>query len=168
MRVLITFRSRYGTTEACSRMLAGQLEAETECIDLAGKGKPDVSSFDVVLIGGSVYGGKIQREVAWFCERSREPLLQRRVGLFLCCLYRGERAEAQLQAAFPSWLTGHAFARGFFGGALRYDRLSLLDRLLVRGLAHPGGDVSTVSTAAIEAMARAVNALTPGPQRGSC
>jgi menaquinone-dependent protoporphyrinogen oxidase len=167
MRVLIAFRSRYGTTEACSRSLAGQLEAETQCIDLSRRGRPDARLFDVVLIGGSIYGGKIQREVTWFCERSREPLLQRRVGLFLCCLYRGERAQGQLQAAFPPWLTAHAFASGLFGGALRHDRLSLLDRLLVRGIAHSAGDVSTVRSEAIAAMADAVNALLPGTPRGS-
>ena len=167
MRVLIAFRSRYGTTEACSRSLAEKLKAEAECVDLARSSLPDARLFDVVLIGGSIYGGKIQREVTWFCERSREPLLQRRVGLFLCCLYRGERARAQLQAAFPSWLTTHAFASGLFGGALRYDRLKLLDRLLVRGLAHPAGDVSTVRTEAIEAMADEVNALLPGLQPAS-
>ena len=167
MRVLIAFRSRYGTTEACSRSLAGQLKADTECVDLARRGNVDARPFDVVLIGGSIYGGKIQREVTWFCDRGREALLERRVGIFLCCLYRGERAQAQLKAAFPSWLTAHAFSSGLFGGALRYDRLRLLDRLLLRGLAHPAGDVSTVRTEAIEAMAQAVNALLPGPPRGS-
>ena len=167
MRVLIAFRSRYGTTEACSRSLAGQLKADTECVDLARRGNIDARPFDVVLIGGSIYGGKIQREVTWFCDRGREALLERRVGIFLCCLYRGERAQAQLKAAFPSWLTAHVFANGLFGGALRYDRLSFLDRLLVRGLGQPAGDVSTVRAEAIEAMAEAVNALLPGPQRGS-
>ena len=167
MRVLIAFRSRYGTTEACARSLAKQLEAETECVDLARRSQPDALPFDVVLIGGSIYGGKIQREVTWFCERNREALLQRRVGLFLCCLYRGERAKAQLKAAFPPWLTAHAFASGLFGGALRHDGLRLLDRILVRGLARTTGDVSTVRTEAIEAMADAVNALLPEPRRGS-
>ncbi len=71
----------------------------------------NVRDYDVVLIGGSIYAGKMQRTVVSFCERNRAALLQRSVGIFLCCLYQGEDALMQLQSAFPDWLLAHAFAR---------------------------------------------------------
>jgi menaquinone-dependent protoporphyrinogen oxidase len=116
----------------------------------------------VVLIGGSIYGGTIQREVRMFCERQEELLLGRRTGLFLCCLSRGEHAQEQLLSAFPERLSAHAFARSLFGGELHYDRLTLLDKLLVRGLPRPAHGASLVDTDAISAMAEAVNAFLPG------
>lgn len=161
MKVFIGFRSKYGTTEACARALAERIKAETALADLRIRHTPDVHAFDVVLIGGSIYGGRIQREVTSFCERRGELLLKRKVGLFLCCLSQGEHAREQLQAAFPEWLAAHAFACSLFGGELRYDKLTLLDKLLVRGLPRPPHGVSLLDTDAVAAMADLVNSFLP-------
>jgi menaquinone-dependent protoporphyrinogen oxidase len=121
-----------------------------------------VNAFDVVLVGGSIYGGRIQREVTAFCEGRSDLLLKCKIGLFLCCLSQGEHAREQLQAAFPDWLAAHAFARSLFGGDLHYDRLTLLDRLLVRGLPRPRQGVSLLDRDAITAMADLVNSALAG------
>lgn len=162
MKVLIAYRSKYGTTESCAQALSGRIKAETTLADLRLGHVPDVRGFDVVLIGGSIYGGRIQREVASFCEGREDLLLKRRTGLFLCCLSQGEHAKEQLQAAFPEWLAAHAFASSLFGGDLHYDRLTLMDRLLVRGLPRPPRGVSLLDTGAIAAMADTVNSFLTG------
>jgi menaquinone-dependent protoporphyrinogen oxidase len=162
VKVLIAYRSKYGTTETCAHALADRIKAETALADLRLRRAPDVRAFDVVLIGGSIYGGKIQREVTSFCERQEELLRERETGLFLCCLIRGEQARAQLLAAFPEWLSAHSFARSLFGGDLHDDRLTLLDRVLVRGLPRPAHGASLLDTDAIAAMADAVNSFLPG------
>ncbi len=161
MKVLITYRSRYGATAACARRLAAEISGETELRDLRAPGHFSLADFDVVLIGGSIYGGKIQREIPSFCDRQRKLLLARKVGLFICCFYSGERAMAELQEAFPPWLSAHSFCREILGGELALNRLSLPDRLLVRSLAHPARDISAIRADAIERMAGAVNALSP-------
>jgi menaquinone-dependent protoporphyrinogen oxidase len=162
VKVLVAYRSKYGTTESCARALAERIKAETALADLRLRHVPDVHAYDVVLIGGSIYGGRIQREVTWFCESQGELLLKRRTGLFLCCLSQGEHAREQLQTAFPEWLAAHAFARSLFGGDLHYDRLTLLDRLLVRGLPRPPRGVSLIDANAIGAMADMVNSFLAG------
>jgi menaquinone-dependent protoporphyrinogen oxidase len=162
MKALVAYRTRYGTTEACAKDLAGRLAAEATCVDLAKGTPPAVGGFDVVLIGGSIYGGKIQREVASFCERNQEALLERQVGLFLCCLHQGTRAEAQMREAFPPWLAEHAFSGRILGGELHHDRLRFFDRLLVRSLPHPAGDVSRIRAYEIEALAAEANAFLRG------
>jgi menaquinone-dependent protoporphyrinogen oxidase len=162
VKVLIAYRSKYGTTDSCAQALSRRIKAETELADLRVRHVPDVNAFDVVLIGGSIYGGRIQREVTSFCESRGELLLKRKTGLFLCCLSQGEHAREQLQAAFPDWLAAHAFARSLFGGDLHYDRLTLLDRLLVRGLPRPPHGASLLDQGAISRMADLVNAFLPG------
>jgi menaquinone-dependent protoporphyrinogen oxidase len=161
MKVVIAYRSKYGTTAACARTLGELVRGEAVIADLARRPWPAAREFDVVLIGGSIYGGKIQREVASFCEREREGLLRCKVGLFLCCMYQGEQAEAQLRGAFPEWLSAHAFAASVFGGELHHDRLSAFDRLLLLGLPRNSQEVSLLNRAAIESMAASVNALLP-------
>jgi len=130
--VLIVYRSRYGYTARRARELADRIGPDTHLVDLKDRHRIDLSPYRTVLIGGSVYGGIIQREVTAFCRAHRRELLDRRVGLFLCCLYEGERAEAQMADSFPPWLLVHAFGRYHLGGELDMDRLGVLDRLLVR------------------------------------
>jgi menaquinone-dependent protoporphyrinogen oxidase len=158
MKTLIAYRSRYGATEACARRIAGVLGSGTVLRDLRGRTPPlSPGEFDAVLIGGSIYGGRIQKEVVSFCEREQDRLTRARVGLFVCCLFEGERGMAELNAAFPPWLLAHAFTRELLGGEVRLDRLSFGDRLLVRGLMRPPRDVSSISAEAIERLAAAVS-----------
>ena len=157
MKTLIAYRSKYGTTAACARALGQRIGAQTVIADLASPPWPNAAEFDVVLIGGSIYSGRIQREVRVFCDRHRDDLLRRRVGLFLCCMYQGEHALAQLKGAYPGWLSAHAFGAGLFGGELHHARLSLLDKLLLLGLPRASQEVLQIDESAIESMAAAVN-----------
>jgi len=159
MRTLIAYRTKYGTTAACARELAQKIGGEVTVVDLADAHAPDVAAYDVVLIGGSIHAGKIQRQVGSFCEKNRPALLARKVGVFLCCLFTGEEAAIQMQSAFPDWLLAHAFARAFPGGEIRYGGLTLIDRLLVRSLPHPPGDVSRLNPAALDELATAVRSV---------
>jgi len=156
MKTLIAYRTKYGTTASVARALAGKLGGDVTVCDLAASPAPEVAAYDTVLIGGSIHAGRIQRQVVSFCEKNHAALLGRRVGLFLCCLYTGEDAAVQMQSAFPDWLLAHAVARVLAGGEIRYDRLTLLDRLLVRALPHPAGDVSRLNPAAVDELAAAV------------
>jgi len=157
MKTLIAYRSKYGTTASVAHQVAERVGGNVTVCDLAASPVRDVASYDTVLIGGSIHAGRIQRQVGSFCERHRSVLLGRRVGLFLCCLYTGEEADVQMQSAFPDWLLAHAVARVFPGGEIHYDRLTFLDRLLVRALPHPG-DVSRLNPSAIEELARVATA----------
>ena len=156
MRTLIAYRSKYGTTAACARTLAAKIGKGAALADLADAGDVDVREYDVVLIGGSIYAGKIQGKVVSFCEKNRDALLRRRVGLFLCCLYQGEEAQVQLQSVFPDWALAHSFARALPGGEIHYNKLSFFDRLLLRGLPSPAGDLTRMRPQALDELAAAV------------
>ncbi len=161
MRVLVAYRSKHGTTAACARLLGEKIRAESVIADLAQKPWPEAREFDVVLVGGSVYGARIQPEVSAFCHRQREALLGRKVGLFLCGIYQGELARAQLQGAFPDWLLAHAFATSLFGGELHLSRLTFWDKFSLLGNPRWSREVLGTDAGAIDAMAAAVNALIP-------
>jgi menaquinone-dependent protoporphyrinogen oxidase len=159
MKILIAYRTRYGFTRRCVEMIQERLHGRTEALDLKERSKPELGRFDVVLIGGSVYGGKIQREIPRFCERYRDQLLKPRIGLFLSCLLEGDQAEDQLVSSFPPWLLARAFGRFCLGGELVVERLRWADRLLIRGIVGRVADRQTVRKAALERLVEAVNAL---------
>jgi menaquinone-dependent protoporphyrinogen oxidase len=167
VKVLFAYRTKYGCTETCARLIADRLDGQAALVDLAHTRNPDLSSAEVVVIAGSIYGGRIQRDIGAFCERHRELLLGKEVALFICCLFRDEQAEAQLAASFPQWLTAHAFARSWLGGELRLERLTPVDRILVRSVPGAGTNVSLLRRDAIEEMAGRIKALLPGPSADS-
>jgi menaquinone-dependent protoporphyrinogen oxidase len=159
MKTLVAYRTKYGTAAACARTLAEKIGGEIALADIADARDVNVREYEVVLVGGSIYAGKLQRGVVSFCERNRDALLHSRVGIFLCCLYQGEEAAIQMQSAFPDWLLAHAFAQVLPGGEVHYDRLTFLDRILVRSLPHPKGDISRLRPQALDELAAAVKAL---------
>ena len=58
MRTLIAYRTKYGTAAGCARMLAEKIGGDTALADLADARDVNVREYDVVLVGGSIYGGK--------------------------------------------------------------------------------------------------------------
>ncbi len=157
MKVMICFATKYGFTQRCAGDLAARIRGESRLVNLDRDRRPDLSWPDVVLIGGPIYGGKIRGRIPAFCDAHMEELRAKRVGIFISCLSTGETADALLASSFPDWLYAHAFARAVLGGEVHREALTLFDRLLVRGISPGGADVSRVSTAAMEEMARAVS-----------
>jgi menaquinone-dependent protoporphyrinogen oxidase len=144
MRTLVAYVSKYGTTRNCAEKIAARLPGETELVDLKRERVKSLAGFDAVIIGGAIYAGKIMRSVRSFCERNRDGLLDRTVGLFVCCLYTGETARTELEEAFPPWLNAHAVIRRPVGGAIHYAELGFLDRYLARKVACITEDIDTV------------------------
>ena len=142
MKILVAYRTRYGTTRRYARLLAEKLGGEVTVADLRRKGRLSPAAFDLVLLGSPIFAGAVPSGVTRFCERHRAELLRVPVGLFICCLYEGQKAQAQLDSAFPDWLALHAFGRWALGGEIRLEALRFFDRLLVRAL---GRDVSSIS-----------------------
>jgi menaquinone-dependent protoporphyrinogen oxidase len=157
MKVSILYSTKYGFTERAARQIAARIRGEIVMVNLDRDRRPDLSSPDVILVGGPIYGGKIRRRISAFCVARMEELLLKKVGLFICCLSTGETAEALLASSFPDRLYAHASVRGILGGELHKGSLSAFDRLLVRSL-NVTEDVSRVDEGAIGEMSRAVNA----------
>ncbi len=155
MKALIVYSTRYGATAACARLLAEALPGGADLADLGATSSPELAGREVVLIGGPIYGGRIHQRVPRFCERYRDALLGRRVGLFICCFYTGEQARAELAEAFPPWLTSHAFAALPLGGAVRQAALGPVERFLFRKIAGTAEDMDRIDRPAIEELAAA-------------
>jgi menaquinone-dependent protoporphyrinogen oxidase len=158
MKTLIAFATRYGTSEACAHSLADIIGQDTSVMNLRRNrledgSRPDLLEYDAIIIGGPIYAGKVMREVPAFCEANRSILEAKAVGLYICCLYEGEQAEAELTESFPAWLNAHAAGRYALGGAVSISQLSIVDRFLMRKIAGTEKDLNTVKNERIEALA---------------
>ena len=145
MSTLIVYSTKYGTTERCARALAEMLGGEVELRNLKkDRRTPDWNEYSRVIVGSSVYVGKVSKETTEFCTRYAEQLAGKDLGLFICCMREGDIAQAELADAFPESLRRHARACDYFGGEIVLSRLNTLDRLMARKAAKIEEDISTL------------------------
>ncbi len=155
---LIAYASRHGNVEKCARELFDLLDGKVDICNLNNRESfPDASTYDSIIIGGSIYNGKIQESVSMFCDANIGILTQKRLGLFISCLYSGEKAKKELQEAFPTELHDHAVVSDYFGGEIDTSRLSFLERIITKRMAESGQLVSSISYEKIRKFAEIIN-----------
>ena len=156
MKTLVVYASRQGCSERSARLICRALGEGCEVVDLERGDDILPDAYDTVVVGGPIYYGRMAPRVKAFCEAHREMLLQRRLGLYICCMHSGEVAQQELRAAFAPELLAHATARGIFGGELHLERVSFIERFMVRAVVRSEYSINTFSE---ERVARFVRQL---------
>ncbi|MDL2318367.1 flavodoxin domain-containing protein [Eubacteriales bacterium OttesenSCG-928-A19] len=165
---LIAYTSKYGGTKTCAEKIAKRLPGQTTLLDLDTTAAVDLTPYDSVVIGCSVYMGKPRKAAKKFCEQYRDALLERNVGLFLCCIQDLDKTVAQqFELAFPKTMMAHATVLGTLGGVVDFTKLKLFDRFIMNIVAGDlrkklGGDL--VSTLSDERINRFSELLAAGKQ----
>jgi len=131
MKTLILYESMHGCTKRAVEQLKNGLTGEVKMQRLKDKPSVFVNAYDRILIGGSIHAGSIQGSVKSFCKKNRDILMEKEVGLFLCCMDQ-ERAQEQFDNAFPETLRNHAKAHGLFGGAFDFEKMNFIQRAIVK------------------------------------
>lgn len=158
MKTLIVYASKYGCTETCAKRLAEKMTGDAELLSLKEKKDSiDWEAYDTVIVGGSVYVGKIQKEVSEFCARHLESLLQKRIGLFICGMQEEEVLQQELQQSFPEELVAIAIAKDHLGGAFDFEKMNLMERMIVKKVSKVNSSVSNIAEESIRAFATAMN-----------
>lgn len=161
MKTLILYGTQYGYTADCAKQLADLLDGETILIDLTRQEPPSLEGYDKVIVGGSIYMGKVQEQVSGYCASHAGELLQKRLGLFLCCGLP-ENLPQTLEISFPAELRKSAKAVGCFGGELRTNRMKpvhkLISKVMEKANAKNGGALPTADPQAVKDFAQAMNA----------
>ena len=130
---LIVFASSHGAVEKCARELFRLMEGKVDICNLDRRESlPDLSKYDSIIIGGSIHYGKVQRVIANFSRKHQDLLTSRHLGLFISCMYSGEKARQQLDSAYPEVLNQHAAARDYFGGEVDVKKLRFWERIITK------------------------------------
>ena len=157
MKTLIVYASKYGCTADCADYLKAKLPGEVALIDINKANDPiELEAFDTIIIGGSVYIGKVSKKLRAFCESNLDALCQKNVGIFLCCALAGQVDEV-LAANFPAALLKHAKTIKTFGSKARLEKMSLPDKMIVKAVTK--GDFSNfkVSEESMEAFVKEIS-----------
>ena len=147
-RVLITYASRYGSTggvaDAIGKELCGHgLAAEVALIRNAG----DLGLYQGVVVGSAIYMGKWMAEATDFVKKNRDILGRIPVAYFLVCITMAQPTEKK-QAEALSYMEPvmkavpeiRPLGIGTFAGALDYNKLSWLNKRILKAKEAPEGD----------------------------
>ncbi|WP_251551881.1 flavodoxin domain-containing protein [Neobacillus muris] len=158
MKTLIVYCSSHGTAEKAARILSENLEGEVLAVDLRrDKVNLNPEEYDTVIIGGSIHAGSIQGKVKHFIVKYHDLLLDKDLGLFLCCMRRGDTAIEQFNQSFPINLRKNSVAMGLFGGELLVSKMNFFERQVVKRVDGVTEDVSDLDIRAIMEFASRMN-----------
>lgn len=149
MKTLIAYATRHGCTEKISEHLKNDLGGEVTLVNLKKATVVSLKNYDRVIVGGSIHAGKIQKRVKTFCHENLAELQQKELGLFVCCMEKGEPAQKQLQEAFPEELQASAKVCSAFGGAFDFKQMNFLEKLIVKKVTHVKQSTSKVDFEAV-------------------
>ncbi|MCD9020689.1 flavodoxin domain-containing protein [Cohnella silvisoli] len=149
MKTLIVFCSTHGACEKAARMVGDLMTGKVDFADLDQVGNPDPGPYDAVIIGGSIHAGSIQRKVMKFIQSRGDVLSKKKLGLFLCCMYQGDKAIEQFEKAFPLSLREISASCGLFGWEFYFSKMNFLERSMVKMVSGTTQDVSNLDLEAI-------------------
>ncbi len=131
MNTLVIYASKHGTARKCASILSKKLTGKVDIQDLRAGSIPNLAKYDKVIIGGSIYAGRIQKELTAFCSQNLDALKSKKLGLFICCMFKNS-AEAQLNSAFPQEFLVNAIATENFGGEMMFSDMNFAEKLLTK------------------------------------
>lgn len=148
--------SKHGSTEKTALYLQQHLPVTTDLLHFnPSSPRLDLQPYDIVILGGSVYMGQIQSEIKVICRIHEQELLEKQLGLYICCMNE-EQAETAIKHAFPETLRQHAKAIGIMGGELHFEKMSFMEKLVIRTVTGQKESVSNIRYNAIDAFAQAM------------
>lgn len=150
MKTLIAYCTSHGCTEKTAIELKEYLQTDVDLCNLKKDPVPALKNYERIVIGGSIHAGKIQKKVTDFCNAHVDELIEKELGLFICCMEEGKTAQQELWDAYPEKLHQFAKVSAFFGGEFDFNKMNFFERLVVKKVAHVQESVSKIDHAAIK------------------
>ncbi len=135
MKTLIAYSTKHGTAESSAKKLSKNLKGDVDLVNLKKAKDIQLSKYDKVIIGSSVYMGKIRKEALKFCNDNLSSLKDVKVGLYICCMTEGEKAHRQLKDNFPKELVDSAIVTGIFGGEFDFEKMNFMEKMVIKKVA---------------------------------
>lgn len=80
-------------TKAAAEYIAGKLKADI--FNLKELSRIDISGYDTIVFGTGIHAGKPYKQVVDFIQSNKAALDGKKTYLFIECIYKGEKGEAQ-------------------------------------------------------------------------
>lgn len=153
---IIIYATKHGSVEHAVMLLKAKLEGEVRLVNILEEKVPSLGDYENVILGGSIYLGKIQKQLTKYIEKHLSELLTKRVGLFICAAQQEDVREKELIDAFPNELFEHAISKEIFGYEINFDDMNFIEKKVVRSILGHQDNYSELSNETIERFAHAI------------
>ena len=133
MKILIIYSTKGGVSKVCANMLCDKLMGsfDVSVYDI-NDNPPTPNEFDVVVIGGSIRFGKLNKKLKMYMKTHAQKLSEINTALFICCGFT-ESFEDYASMQIPKQIIP-SLGIHFFGGELKPQKLKGVDRWIVKTL----------------------------------
>lgn len=157
MSIIIVFQSKHGCAEKAAWKLQDAIKEDIFIHDLSKSKKVNLHKADAVILGASIHAGRIQKRMRALMDSKKDQLLSKPLGLYMCCMETGDKAEEQFNNNYPEELRDHATAKGLFGGEFDFEKMNFLEKSIVKKVADVDSSVSKYDEQAVEEFAARMN-----------
>lgn len=131
MNILIVYATRGGVSRTCAEMLMEKLQArhDVTCCNVE-ESAPSPKVFDVVVVGGSIRMGRLNKKLKKYMKEHRETLANMPAAAFICCGFPidlEDYVETQLPRNLEFSLGVHCF-----GGEIKPEKQKGMDKLILK------------------------------------
>lgn len=142
--IVVAYGTKYGCAEKCAIELSKEINDKIDLVNLKGNTKIDIAKYGHVIIGGSVYIGRIQKEVTDFIKLNLDALMNKKIGLFICGMQEGDAIDKEIADNFPSELLIKAKSVKHFGGEFNFKKMNFLEKSIVKKISKVTSDKSDI------------------------
>lgn len=158
MKSIIIYSTKYGSVSKAAERLKKELTDETETYNIIKQAAPVPDGYDKVIIGGSVYMGKIQKKLTLYIRANLSSLLTKKVGLFLCAgAADNDTKTLQLRKVFPPELYNCAIVKDVLGYSYDFEKMNLFEKLIIKKIKGDSLSVFAFYDENIELFAKTMN-----------
>lgn len=128
MKILIAYSSKSGTARECAEELAKKLYPKTPTLADLDENFPDMTDYELVIIGGYVRMGKISKNMVRYVKENADILQETMHAFFICCGLP-ESTECYFDRSIPRNLLDSSISNMCFGGDLRIKQQKGFDKI---------------------------------------
>jgi menaquinone-dependent protoporphyrinogen oxidase len=158
MEIIIVYAGNTGSTEKVAGMLNQRLK-NVRVVNLLHE-EPDISEYDVVVIGSNVRFGRLQKKVKNFITKNESVILEKKVAYYICCGF-SDKYKEHFENNVPKELLNSAITYDTFGGEMDIEKQKGFDKFIVKMVSktEAGKKEIKILTENIEEFAKKINEI---------
>ena len=139
METLILFSSKYGATKEVANKISTHFP-QAEVQDIKELGNLDITRYDSIIIGSSIYAGVVNKEIKDFISTNQSELKNKTWAVFFCGLNPKTKDEV-VKNNFPGGELNSAKVITYLGGLFEAKKANFFEKTLISALTKQKGDV---------------------------
>ncbi|MBN2504855.1 MAG: flavodoxin domain-containing protein [Bacilli bacterium] len=133
MKTLLLYASKTGSTRHCAELIGDNMEnIDFDVLSVKEIRKVDLSNYEQLIIGSSLYMGRINKKLKKYLQAKKEELLEKKLHFFVCGLAQGQEGVELFQKEIPTELFANAVQVRQLGSEIHLDKLNFLYRAIMK------------------------------------